>query len=109
MRQCPRFPGHIGRTLAATVLITGFATGAPAQDIDTEAVIWLLRSEGYEVTEISRTLLGRIRIAATNGAFDREVIISRTTGEIRYDGVYAKLPDAVPQQATQQEGPRDAN
>ncbi|MEM9975623.1 MAG: hypothetical protein AAF771_15705 [Pseudomonadota bacterium] len=108
MRQCRRFPG-LSRTLAATVLITGFATGAPAQDVDTDDVIWLLQSEGYEVTEISRTLLGRIRIAATNGAFDREVIISRTTGEIRYDGVYAKLPGTVPQQDPQQEGHRDAN
>lgn len=96
MRQYTRTVRNYGRLAAAGILAAGFATGTPAQNSGTEDVVWLLRSEGYEITEISRTLLGRIRIAATNGTFDREVIISRSTGEIRYDGVSAKTPDAQP-------------
>lgn len=109
MRQYPRFPRYFSRFLATSVLVVGVATGTSAQDAGMDEVVWLLRSEGYEVTEISRTLLGRIRIEATNGAFDREVIISRSTGEIRYDSVYAKLPGTAAQTPPQTEGTNDAN
>lgn len=94
MRQCTQPHCHFGRILIPFALAVTVAGGAPAQQLGTQDVIWLLRSEGYEITEVGRTWLGRIRIEATNGANDREVIISRSTGEIRYDQVYSKLPQA---------------
>ncbi|MEL6644794.1 MAG: hypothetical protein AAFQ79_12740 [Pseudomonadota bacterium] len=95
MRQFVRSHRYFSRFLVPFALATTVATVAPAQQTGPQDVIWLLRSEGYEITDVGRTWLGRIRIEATNGANDREVIISRSTGEIRYDQVYSKQTHAT--------------
>lgn len=52
----------------------------------TEAgIVAALKSEGYVVYDSSRTLLGRIKVVVGNGAYYRQIVISRTTGEIRND------------------------
>ncbi len=56
-------------------------------------VVASLEAEGYEITDVGKTWLGRIKIVATSKANLREVIVSRTTGEILSDvivDVYAK-------------------
>lgn len=57
--------------------------------LEYQNVISNLQSEGYKIIKVSRTLLGRIRIVARNGDHTREVVVSRTTGEIKRDVVRA--------------------
>ena len=45
----------------------------------------LILIEGYEVTSISRTWLGRILIKASNGSIEREIVVNRGSGEIIHD------------------------
>ncbi|MDH5453754.1 MAG: hypothetical protein OEX14_10425 [Paracoccaceae bacterium] len=44
-----------------------------------------LKSQGYLKVEVSRTLLGRTRIIATNASFWREIIVNPRTGEVLRD------------------------
>lgn len=56
-------------------------------------VVAALEAEGYQIRDVSKTWLGRIKIVATSKVNLREVIVSRTTGEILSDvivDVYAK-------------------
>ncbi len=48
-------------------------------------VIFNLEDEGYQVVELTSTLLGRVRIVARNKVHLREVVVSRATGEIKSD------------------------
>ncbi|NNK67662.1 MAG: hypothetical protein HKO95_13110, partial [Rhodobacteraceae bacterium] len=64
----------------ALVAVALTATPVVSQSIGAEEVARTLRAEGYKITEVGRTLLGRIRIEATNGKNVREVIVSRSTG-----------------------------
>jgi len=57
--------------------------------LEYQNVISDLRSDGYKIVKVSRTLLGRIRILARNKVHTREVVVSRTTGEIKRDVVRA--------------------
>lgn len=50
-------------------------------------MVTLLRRSGYTVVEVRRTMLGRLRIRAQNGQHMREIVISRSTGEIKRDAV----------------------
>lgn len=50
-----------------------------------ERLTALLESQGYTVTEIEKTWLGRLRIEASNGSKEREIVIDRATGEILRD------------------------
>lgn len=50
-----------------------------------------LEQSGYRVTEIKSTLLGRIRIRAQNRDHEREIVVSRSTGEIKRDIVVRML------------------
>jgi hypothetical protein len=56
---------------------------AQARTIDD--VIAQLQNSGYQVEDISRTLLGRIRVVASDGQTRREIVMSRATGEIFQD------------------------
>lgn len=51
-------------------------------------VVKLVEEQGYAVTEISRTWLGRILITAQNDDYLREVVLNRTTGQIIRDRVF---------------------
>ena len=41
--------------------------------------------EGFEVTSIGRTWLGRILIKASNGSVEREIVINRGSGQVIHD------------------------
>ena len=47
--------------------------------------------EGYEITSIGRTWLGRILIKASNGSIEREIVVNRGSGEIIHD-IRKRLP-----------------
>lgn len=57
-------------------------------------VISALRSDGYRIVSVDRTFLGRIRIVAQNNRHVREVIVSRSTGEIKSNMVIEVLAGA---------------
>ena len=50
-------------------------------------VIDALRAEGYRVTSVKKTLLGRIRVLIQNKNHIREVVVSPSTGEVKSDQV----------------------
>lgn len=54
-------------------------------------VVNMLEKSGYRVLEMKSTFLGRIRIRAANREHVREVVVSRTTGEIKRDQVIQVL------------------
>lgn len=80
---------HLLRIVSAIVIATITAAGpAAAQETDVSDVVRTLRAEGFQVTRIGRTWLGRIRIEAKDEDTLREVILSRSTGEILQDATF---------------------
>lgn len=65
--------------LSVSLATTGLAT--PGQDIVTSS----LQAQGFDVTLVHWTLLGRIRIIAVSAEIRREIVINPTTGEILRD------------------------
>ncbi|MEX0971261.1 MAG: hypothetical protein WD046_12535 [Paracoccaceae bacterium] len=58
-----------------------------------------LEASGYEVVEVSRTWLGRVKIEVRNQLHLREVVVSNTTGEVMSDVivvVYAQSENGQP-------------
>ncbi len=50
-------------------------------------VIQTLETNGYQVTGLKTTLLGRMKIRAQNRKHIREVVVSRSTGEVLSDRI----------------------
>lgn len=69
--------------LTATAFTLLSTTAARADYVD-DIVKWLER-EGYAGIEVSRTLLGRVRIVATKDSRTRELVCNPRTGEILRD------------------------
>ena len=66
------------------VVAIGLAAGAaPAEPVDD--IIAEIRAQGFKITRVQRTWLGRVRIIGQNASYRREVVIDPTTGEIRRD------------------------
>lgn len=53
-----------------------------------------LEASGYEVINVSRTWLGRVKIEARNQIHMREVVVSSSTGEVMSDVVVAVYAQA---------------
>ena len=91
------------RTVLASLLIfaAGLSGAAPAvaqplDEITAKLEIAVqLEQQGYKIIEIDRTWLGRIRIAAENDRYRREIVFDRVTGEIRRDLVEDKTGGAT--------------
>ncbi len=58
------------------------------------AVVAEFQALGYQVVEMSRTLLGRIKLTMANAFELRQIVVSRSTGEIMYDAVLETEGDA---------------
>lgn len=67
---------------------------AEAQTTLADPVIARIEAEGFTVSEVSRTWLGRILIVAEDQTSLREVVLNRTTGEIMRDRRFPR--DALP-------------
>ncbi|MDP7152097.1 MAG: hypothetical protein QGI08_12185 [Paracoccaceae bacterium] len=52
---------------------------------DIAAMIAEMEAQGYEVTDMSRTFLGRIKVTMQNDEHMRNMFFSRTTGELKQD------------------------
>ena len=81
--------------LTSTVLLLLMLAHQPAmaQTADqtpdiAQPVVSRLQTEGYAVTEVSRTWLGRILITATTEGHLREIVLNRTTGEVLRDRLF---------------------
>ncbi|HHI71574.1 MAG TPA: PepSY domain-containing protein, partial [Rhodobacteraceae bacterium] len=70
--------------LLVLALATPVATGAFANPFADSAVSQL-RQQGFQEIVIKRTLLGRIKIRATQSESVREIIIHPVTGEVLRD------------------------
>ena len=87
-----RMTGWIQIFAAACVTIS-LSSEAPAQEAQVylanaslqQTISAQLSAQGYQVVEIRRTLLGRVQFIAVRGTAIREVIVSRSTGEILRD------------------------
>jgi hypothetical protein len=60
------------------------ATPAAAETL-ADRIVAELRRQGYSRISVSRTLLGRVRIAAVSRRHSREIIVNPRTGEILRD------------------------
>lgn len=76
------------RTSILKALAIVAATTAPfavaAQSVE-QSILAQLTNQGFGNFQISRTLLGRIRIVSQNGTLTREIVFNPTTGEILRD------------------------
>jgi hypothetical protein len=64
------------------------ATGVPAaaqDDAATRSVVRQLREQGFDVTEVRRTLLGRVRVVARRDDLVRELVFDPRNGAILRD------------------------
>ncbi|MFO1104910.1 MAG: hypothetical protein U1E34_02330 [Amaricoccus sp.] len=74
---------HPGAGIALLALLAGIQPLAAAEPLD--VILARLRADGYEVREVSRTWLGRIRVEADGRGQSRELVFNRVTGEILRD------------------------
>lgn len=76
----PSLALRIGLAAIAYAAATVAALADPS-----EAVQQQLQAQGYTITDVGRTWLGRVRIEAQLGRYRREVVLDPTTGEVRRD------------------------
>ncbi len=76
-----------GLVFAAAGLAAGTARADPVDEIVAE-----IREQGFTISRVQRTWLGRVRIVAQNAEYRREVVIDPTTGEIRRDLLFPRKP-----------------
>jgi hypothetical protein len=79
--------GMSRRRFLATSFAAALAAG-PAFAIDdpaTRSVVRQLERQGFEITSVSRTLLGRVRVVARRGDIIREIVFDPRNGAILRD------------------------
>lgn len=89
-----------GSIVTASLWCAGAGLATPGQDVVTAS----LRNQGFEVTLVHWTWLGRIRIIAVSDLIRREIVINPTTGEILRDYSQA-VAEAAPAEDNGQSGP----
>ena len=74
------------RTLLATVVAAALAAATPVLAVGSaDELVSQLRAQGYTDIDVTRTLLGRVRILARSDRQQREIIFNPRTGEILRD------------------------
>lgn len=76
------------RALATALVLTLLGLPALAQTDFATPQIDRLESEGYSVSDVRRTLLGRILIVSKNRTNLREVVLDRYTGALLRDRLF---------------------
>jgi hypothetical protein len=76
------------------VMVGAVAIGTPALADHEDDIIERLTEEGYERIDVTRTLLGRVRIVAFKGRLQRELVLNPRTGEILRDIVTSRGDDS---------------
>ena len=85
--------GTMRRRQMIAGLLLALAAGVPGEAAPLDDIAANLRADGYEVREVSRTWLGRIRIEAVSDRYQREIVFDRVTGEILRDYLTKRRPD----------------
>jgi len=67
--------------MTASIACAGAASAATFQEL----LVAQLKAQGFSSISVRRTLLGRVRIEATSGTHEREIIFNPRTGEILRD------------------------
>lgn len=101
--------------LSALALLALLAWHQPAlagQEI-ADPVVARIEAEGYTVSDVRRTWLGRIVITARSATYLRETVLNRTSGEVLRDQLFpldnsAPIPPTIPDPATPDDAPDDA-
>ena len=76
----------------ATAPVSAASIAAPLLALSAQThvdVVSALRANGYEVTSVARTFMGRVKIIAIKNGQTREVVVSRHTGEVKSDRSFA--------------------
>jgi len=78
------------RAAACALALSGASLAIPGParaetDAVVDAAIGFLHAQGYRVTEVERTWLGRVRIEAVRGKHERELVLNPRTGEVLRD------------------------
>ncbi len=81
----PALSDKARQSAEASARLNAASTLALAQNRTYLDVVAGLEAEGYVIKDIQTTWLGRIKILAASRANLREVVVSRTTGEIMSD------------------------
>lgn len=84
--------------LMAPMLVALAVGGAMASDhrITAEMVSDALEGQGYRVASVTQTMLGRVRVVASQGLIWREVVLDASTGQILRDYAVEFTPDEAP-------------
>ncbi|MEP5761071.1 MAG: hypothetical protein ABJ327_17500 [Litoreibacter sp.] len=75
-------------TSASILAVFLLQSAAIAQVSVADGVVAQLQTNGYTVTEVRRSWLGRIVITAKSGEGLREIVLNRTSGEILRDQTF---------------------
>lgn len=86
--------------LALALAIGPALAAADTHRLTPEMVNDALVQQGYEVQSTTRTLLGRVRIVASQGLVWREVILDLSTGQILRDYAVEFTPSDTPSRFT---------
>ena len=78
--------------LLLLLLMLAVPAGASAQSVQ-DQIIDQLAGQGFTRIEVSRTLLGRVRLRALSATLDRELIFNPATGEILRDSWQQRRSD----------------
>ena len=70
--------------LAATLTVLAQTPFAALADIESD-IVRRLRADGYRQIQVTRTMLGRLRITAVGRGGTREIILNPQTGEVLRD------------------------
>ncbi len=72
-------------SLIFVVIVSGPAQSDVTTNEHTDRIMVYLESEGYEVSGIYRTLLGRVRIMSYGLTTRRDTVVNPNTGEVLMD------------------------
>jgi hypothetical protein len=79
------------------VVLLLVAQPVTAQDrITPDMVKMALQDQGYVIESTTRTLLGRVRFVASNGAIWREIVLDSSSGQILRDYAVEFSPAQIP-------------
>jgi len=71
--------------IALILCLVVCAAGSARAESSRERLLAALEADGYDIQQVERTWLGRLRIVATKGDLRREVVINPGTGEVLRD------------------------
>ncbi len=83
------------RNMVLALAVAGSLTGPAAANELTDEVTTALVTQGYEIVQMNRTWLGRVRIVAESDEVRREIVINPYTGEVLRD--YSVLLADIPE------------